>query len=153
MNNEPITKKLDIYCDGGARGNPGPGASAFVAVNSFSQIIFKKGHYLGLSTNNQAEYQAVIEALQWLIQKVSTKKVEPLTINFNLDSQLVVNQLKGLFKVKEPILRKNYLIAKELEKKLNLAMNEETLTINYQYIPRSQNFLADALVNQTLDSF
>ena len=132
-----------IYTDGGARGNPGPAACAFVATDESGAIIYQQGFYLGVTTNNQAEYQAVIEALKWL--SLQTTKDQQLTANFYLDSQLVVNQLKGLFKIKDPNLKIKYLEIKKL------IANSQLLIANFTYIPREQNSAADRLVNQTLD--
>ena len=67
MLNQSLPPSLSIYCDGGARGNPGPAASAFIVKDSSGHEIFKQGFYLGVTTNNQAEYTAVIKALEWLI--------------------------------------------------------------------------------------
>ncbi|KKU29106.1 MAG: Ribonuclease HI [Microgenomates group bacterium GW2011_GWC1_46_20] len=77
---------MRIHTDGGARGNPGPAACAFVATDDRGHLIHQQGFYLGIATNNQAEYQAVIAALKW----VSTLDPQPPALNFYLDSQLVV---------------------------------------------------------------
>lgn len=128
---------MDIYCDGGARGNPGPAACAFVALND-GKIFYKSGKYLGLATNNVAEYSAVILALTWL-QKQNFKD-----INFKLDSQLVAKQLAGLYKIKNENLRQLFLDADKLRKNLGAQ-------IIFSYVPRSKNLLADKLVNEILD--
>ncbi len=130
-----------IHTDGGARGNPGPAACAFVATDDSGRLIHQQGFYLGIATNNQAEYQAVIESLKWL----SAMNHEPITVNYYLDSQLVVSQLKGLFKIKDPGLKIKNLEIKELIKNYKLKIK------NFTYIPREQNSAADHLVNQTLD--
>lgn len=142
MNHEPITKTLRVFCDGGARGNPGPAASAFVAIDEYGRLIHQQGFYLGVTTNNQAEYQAVIEALRWL----STTNHELLTVNFYLDSQLVVNQLKGEFKIKNQVLK-----MKKGEVENLLDQLGQLKIINFSFVPREQNSAADLLVNQTLD--
>ncbi|KKT97141.1 MAG: Ribonuclease HI [Microgenomates group bacterium GW2011_GWB1_45_17] len=143
MNYEPTTKTLSVFCDGGARGNPGPAASAFVIKDQSGKILHEQGFYLGVTTNNQAEYQAVIEALKFL----STQHLAPSTqINFYLDSQLVVNQLKGTFKVKDHGLKIKHLEIKRLISNLKFKIS------NFVYVPRAQNSRADFLVNQTLDS-
>ncbi|KKS89938.1 MAG: Ribonuclease H [Candidatus Woesebacteria bacterium GW2011_GWA1_43_12] len=134
---------MRIHTDGGARGNPGPAACAFVATDENGSLIHQQGFYLGVATNNQAEYQAVIEALKWLSQQ-TTKDQRPIA-NFYLDSQLVVNQLKGLFKVKDENLK-----IKKFEI-LDLITNYKLKIKNFAYVPRSQNAAADLLVNQTLD--
>lgn len=157
---------VKVFCDGGARGNPGPAAAAFVlykvqdssASPGLPAVKFpvKRGEYLGVATNNEAEYKAVIVALTWLtanfhslITNPITKNQSPITINFFLDSNLVVNQLTGLFKVKQPHLRELLLKIRELESVLT--NHYQLLTIDYSYIPRSQNSAADTLVNETLD--
>lgn len=131
-------KHLSIYCDGGARGNPGPAAAAFVVTNDQRKVVYQQGKYLGEATNNQAEYEAVWMALNWLAQNHSDTEAK-----FFLDSQLVVNQLQGKFKIKDPILKIKYLEIKTLI--------ETGKIIHFIYVPRSKNFLADTLVNQTID--
>lgn len=128
---------MDIYCDGGARGNPGPAASAFVAMEN-SKVVYEQGKYIGHATNNVAEYCAVILALTWL-QKQSFKEV-----NFKLDSQLVACQMDGSFKIKNTKLLELNATANALKKKINAK-------IIFSYIPRIKNSLADTLVNVTLD--
>lgn len=143
MNHEP-TNYLTIYCDGGSRGNPGPAASAFVVQDAGNLVIFQQGFFLGTATNNQAEYQAVVEALKWL----STMNHEPtnlLTINFYLDSELVVKQINGLYKIKDINLKNKYLEIKKL------IANSKLMVANFINIPRENNSQADLLVNQTLD--
>ena len=134
---------IRINTDGGARGNPGPAACAFVVTDDNVRLIHQQGFYLGIATNNQAEYQAVIEALKWLSQQ-TTKDQQPIA-NFYLDSQLVVNQLKGLFKVKDENLK-----IKKFEI-LDLITNYKLKIKNFAYVPRSQNAAADLLVNHSLD--
>lgn len=131
---------VTIFTDGGARGNPGPAACAFVVVSD-NQMIAQKGRYLGNATNNYAEYQGVIEALMWLTAH-KDEVMFPVTIS--LDSQLVVNQLQGLFKVKEPTLRTLLLEIKTLEQQVGNA-------VFYHHIPRLHNSRADQLVNITLN--
>lgn len=137
-----INNSLMIYCDGGSRGNPGQAACAFFAKEPAGKIIYQKSQSLGRATNNEAEYQGVIAALEWLL---STKnQFLNFKINFFLDSKLVVNQLNGYFKIKNSRLRELIFLIKTLENQLN---NQ----IFYQFIPREQNQLADQLLNQNLD--
>jgi len=148
-----ITQKINVFsvwCDGGSRGNPGPGASAFVIKNDKNEIINKKGILLGTTTNNIAEYTAVLEALKWLKENFNSlfkkdSRNQNTLYNFYIDSRLVVSQLNGLFKIKDSNLREIYLQIKILE-------NEINSLINYQLIPREKNFEADKLVNETLDN-
>jgi len=133
---------LSIYTDGGSRGNPGPSASAFVVYDSQNQIVFEQGRYIGITTNNQAEYQAVLFALTWL----STSQYTTSQVTFYLDSLLVASQLNGTYKIKDENLKKIYL---EIN---NMIRNSKLEIVNFVHIPRAQNSRADFIVNQTLDS-
>lgn len=139
-------KKLFVYTDGGARGNPGPAAIGVVIKSETGQVWKKVFRRIGETTNNTAEYMAVVDALTFLKEyqhDVPVKGIE--LIKFHLDSTLVVNQLNGLYKVKEAHLRELLLKVRILEQELGV-------TITYQQIPRTQNWEADALVNQALDA-
>ena len=138
-----IKNNLSIYCDGGARGNPGPAAIAFVVWQD-GKIIHRFSRKIGKTTNNVAEYQAVIAALEWRSQQ-SAISSQQLTISFYLDSLLIVNQLNGIFKIKNSFLKKLTVKIKNLEKELKVK-------IDYHHITRSKNKIADALVNQALNS-
>jgi ribonuclease HI len=146
--------KLIVHTDGGARGNPGPAGIGVViekvtekadpSTSSGRAIkteeIARFGKRIGETTNNVAEYTAVIEALRFL----KTYDGEKKHIEFFLDSTLVVNQLNGLFKVKDAKLR-------ELLSTIRILEQETGGTIRYAYIPREQNSRADYFVNQALD--
>lgn len=142
-----------VFCDGGARGNPGPAACAYLVYElpdsagktDAGNLRYKCGKYLGVATNNFAEYSAVIEALFWLRDNSVTTG-----LNFFLDSLLVVSQLNGKFQIKNETLKELYLRVRFLEKDLR-AKNPD-LKLTYSYVPRAQNSEADFLVNQTLDS-
>ncbi len=136
------SKHLFIYCDGGARGNPGPAAGAFVAKNQEEKILHQTGKYLGEKTNNEAEYNGVILALDWLISQKG--KLNGFELTFYLDSKLVVNQLNGYFKIKNSRLR-------ELIARIKILEPQVKANIFYKFIPREQNQLADQLVNLALD--
>lgn len=137
-----IEKIISIYCDGGSRGNPGPAASAFIIKNPNNEIIYQNGKYLGITTNNEAEYQAVVLALEYLSK--NPMSVE-LKVNFYLDSVLVVSQINGIFKIKKSNLRNLLLKIRQLE-------SEIKSEIVYSQIPREKNWEADLIVNQTLDT-
>ncbi|AKM83089.1 hypothetical protein A2422_04580 [Candidatus Woesebacteria bacterium RIFOXYC1_FULL_31_51] len=128
-----------IYCDGGSRGNPGPAASAFVAVKD-NEIVYKESKFLGTETNNIAEYQAVLMALNWIID--SNLKGELIV---NLDSQLVERQINGKYKVKSEKLKK-------FHKKILDILTNNNLKIKFIWAYRSDNELADTLVNEELDA-
>jgi ribonuclease HI len=140
MNSNP---HLLVCCDGGARGNPGHSAIGFLIKNNQGKVLVKEGRYIGKATNNVAEYSAVIAALTWLVKHQSSCQL-PASCQFCLDSQLVVNQLNGKFKIKNLKLQKLALKVKELE-------NRISIDIYYNYILRNKNYEADRLVNLVLD--
>lgn len=131
---------LNIFTDGGSRGNPGKSAIGIVIKDKAGKILHSFGQTIGIATNNVAEYKAVIAALEWL----NKNKTSIETVNFFSDSQLIVNQLNGLWKIKEVNLRQLVIQAHQLEQSLNLQ-------IKFNYIPREKNYLADRLVNLVLD--
>jgi len=135
MNNTVI-----IHTDGGARGNPGP-AAVGVVIEQNGQCITEFGEKIGETTNNVAEYTAVLKALQYL-QSTKSKVDE---IQFVLDSLLVVNQLKGIFKIKDAKLQLLAAQVKALEKNI-------CGKVIYTSVPREQNKRADFFVNQALDA-
>ena len=126
----------NLYADGGARGNPGPAASGFVIYNN-KKIIAREGKYLGIATNNQAEYNAILLGLE----KAQNLKITEL--DCFLDSELVVKQLKLEYKVKNKDLAAIFLKAWNLSKKFK--------RVKFHHIPREKNKEADALVNEILD--
>jgi len=134
---------LNIFTDGGARGNPGPAAVGVIVKNQQGERLASFGQFIGRATNNVAEYQGVMAALEWLItyqNEISNCQ----QINFYLDSTLVVNQLSGRFKIKDLKLKNLIIKIKDLEKKISQE-------IFYKFIPRTENYQADFLVNQALD--
>lgn len=131
---------INIYCDGGARGNPGPGAGAFVVYDKEGNLLAKGGKRLGRTTNNIAEYNGLLVGLRWILENAKPE----WDINVFLDSQLVVNQLTGKFKIKNKNLINLAAKAKEAEKNFSGK-------IKYYFIPRNKNKAADFLVNKLLD--
>ena len=131
-------KEVKLYADGGSRGNPGPSASGYVITDMDNNILKKSGVYLGITTNNQAEYQALKFGLEE-VQKLGAREVEVY-----MDSLLVINQLKGVYKIKNRDLWPIHEAIKEIAKQLK--------KVNYFHIPRELNKLADAEVNTTLDA-
>lgn len=126
-----------IYTDGGSRGNPGPSASAYVLCDLDDSVVEKSGLYLGTTTNNQAEYQA----LRLGLERAKEANIQELQVF--MDSQLVVNQVNGVYKVKNPDLAPVYHEVQALAK-----MFKKT---SFTYIPRELNKLADKEVNRILD--
>ncbi|KKT69726.1 MAG: Bifunctional RNase H/acid phosphatase [candidate division WWE3 bacterium GW2011_GWB1_44_4] len=129
---------MTINTDGGARGNPGPGACGAVLKDSNGIILEKRGKYLGVVTNNQAEYEGIILGMELALDR----KVD--CVEFLLDSELIVKQLVGLYRVKEPKLIPMYQRTKNLEARLR--------EVHYRAVPREKNKDADAVVNKVLDA-
>lgn len=135
-----LISRLVVQGDGGSRGNPGQAAYGFAIFDNEKNVLFKEGKRLGVTTNNVAEYSAVVNALKWIEKNMSTVA----EIEFYLDSLLVASQMSGLYKVKHPDMKKLYLEAKNIEN--NLAAK-----VSYFQVPRAQNKIADKLVNDALD--
>jgi len=129
--------KLIIYTDGGARGNPGPGGIGVVIYDENKKKIAEISEFLGHSTNNQAEYKAVIAAMK------KAKELKAEILEFFLDSELVVKQLKREYKVKNPDLAPLFLQI------YNLEMNFKK--VSFHHVPRERNKEADALANEAMD--
>lgn len=134
--------ELVIYCDGASRGNPGEAAGAFVVFDKDGGVVSRGGKKIGVATNNVAEYSAVLFALEWL-SDFSKKNIIDCVF-FNLDSQLVVNQLNGKFRIKSKQLLALVLKIRDLEKSFSGKLV-------YRSIPREKNKIADFLVNKILD--
>lgn len=137
--------KILVFTDGGARGNPGKAAVGVVIKAENGQILNTISRTIGETTNNVAEYQAVVAGLEWLRDNKQIFQYANIQIiQFYLDSVLVVNQLNGLFKVKNSHLRDLLLRARILEQEIGGR-------VIYTVIPREKNWQADALVNEALD--
>lgn len=133
--------QIVIHTDGGSRGNPGPAACAFVAEKNGKEI-FKSAKFLGKQTNNYAEYQGVILALDWL--NIFLQDKGNSTVTFILDSELVVRQLNGIYKVKDENLRNLFFEILSLKKMIGA-------NFVFKNVPREKNKVADILLNEELD--
>ena len=135
---------LNVFTDGGARGNPGEGAIGVYITDENKNQLAGFGKKIGFATNNVAEYKAVINALDWIIEN---KKdfAKTAKIHFFLDSKLVCSQIIGIFKVKNADLRNLLFDVRDREAQINLP-------IYYKHIPREKNKKADSLVNLALDN-
>lgn len=141
---------IKVFTDGGSRGNPGPaGIGVVIYKKDDTAKLFEKvyafGKKIGISTNNVAEYTAIIEAWRWIILN-RNKFPQDITINFYLDSFLAVNQLNGRYKLKSVNLTELLFIVKELQQKV------DAKNISYNYVIRVENMEADYWVNKALDS-
>lgn len=129
--------KVIIHTDGAARGNPGPAAIGATIKDETGNLIARISQRIGITTNNQAEYRAIIAALEKAIG-LGTKYVA-----LKSDSKLVVEQINGRYKIKNTVLRPLY------QKVVQLIGSLESITISY--IPRTRNTEADVLANKALD--
>ncbi|HSW85430.1 MAG TPA: reverse transcriptase-like protein [Candidatus Saccharimonadales bacterium] len=129
--------KVKVFGDGGSRGNPGPSASGFVILDMEDNVLVDKGVYLGITTNNQAEYTSLKLALEECL-KMQVKEVQVY-----MDSLLVVNQLNRIFKVRNRDLWPLHDAIQKLASKFE--------KISFSHVPREFNKLADAAVNRALD--
>ena len=132
-------KQVKVYTDGASRGNQGPSAIVMVFYDSSDNILEEYGEKLGVQNNNFAEYMAVIRSLEICLKN----KVD--VIDFYSDSQLMVRQMTGEYKVKAPQIKELFLQAQELKRKFQ--------TVRFYHVRREFNKEADALANQALDSF
>ncbi len=134
-----MPSKLIIYSDGGARGNPGPAAIGLLICDEKNEPLFEHGETIGETTNNVAEYTAVIVALDF------ARKHKPDEISYFVDSELVARQLSGQYKVKTPHILALYKQVKDQEKNFK--------KITFTQVPRTHEKLryVDRLVNRALD--
>lgn len=137
-------KKVTIFTDGGSRGNPGPAATGAVFCNEKGEIFKKHSEFLGQATNNEAEYEAVISALKKFKAVFGGKLAKNTEIEIKSDSELMVSQLNGKYKISEPRIGDLFL------KIWNLKIDFQK--IKFTLIPREKNKDADRLVNEMLDS-
>ncbi len=134
--------KFTIHTDGGARGNPGP-AGIGVVIEGLAETK-KYSEYIGEATNNEAEYQAVIFALKKLKQLIGKEKAKSeAEVEIHLDSELLVSQLNGEYKIKEKNLQQLFLEVWNLK--------QDFKKVLFKHIFREDNRGADKLVNQALD--
>ena len=126
-----------LFADGGSRGNPGPAASGAVLLNPAGELVEEVGAYLGIATNNVAEWMALVLGLE----AAAKRGIRRLAVR--LDSELVVKQLRGEYRVKHAGLLPYYRRAQQLMRTF--------IEVDVRHVPRAQNVLADKLVNRVLD--
>lgn len=129
--------EVNLYTDGGSRNNPGLAGIAFVIKDLEGVTLKSGGRFVGVKTNNEAEYLA----LSWGLEEAKKLGVEK--VNCLLDSELVVSQLKGIYRIKQAHLAKLVLKIRFLEKQFK--------EVSFEYIPREKNKEADGLVNEAID--
>ena len=139
-------RKIIIYTDGGSRGNPGPAAIGVIFCNEKGEVFKKYSEYLGQNiTNNEAEYKAAIFALKKFKALFGKKLAKNTEIELKSDSELLIKQLKGEYKILEPELQPLFLQI------WNLKLDFKNVKFNL--ISRQKNKEADRLVNEALDNY
>lgn len=129
--------KAKLFTDGGSRGNPGPAAYAFVLEAEDGTVLDARGEAIGVATNNVAEYRALVAGLERSVE-AGVDELEVIS-----DSELLVKQMRGEYKVKNAALRRLSFEAAQLERQIG--------RVTYRAVRREHNELADSLVNEALD--
>ena len=132
-------ERLILFTDGGSRGNPGPAAAGAALKTPQGKPLAKESAFLGSVTNNVAEYEALCLGLSMAAD------YKPKLLEVKMDSELIIKQMNGKYRVKDPVLRELHEKAKLLVQRLK--------SVKFDYIPREQNAEADALVNECLDKY
>lgn len=137
--NSPVAGgRLVLRTDGASRGNPGPAAAGIVVESENGEVLTSLGHYLGEMPNNQAEYRALIIGLEIVT------KMQPAAVDVYMDSELVVRQMTGVYRVRDAILQQLHRQAMSLVRALP--------RVTFTHVRRAQNALADQLANRALDA-
>jgi ribonuclease HI len=133
--------KIRVYSDGGSRGNPGQSGSGFVVYDQTGKMIYEKANYWGVGTNNEAEYKGLLSGLKWILENKEKRGVEE--VDFYMDSELIVKQMKGIYKVKAENLKELFWEGQELVRKIG--------KVNFSHVLREKNGRADMLANMAMD--
>ncbi len=131
-------RTLHLHTDGGSRGNPGPAALGVVIKDGDGRVVEAVGEAIGITTNNVAEYRALIRGLQLCRQHNATD------VHVHMDSELIVRQMTGIYKIKHP----NVVPLAEQVK----ALHKKFSSVRYAHVPRADNTEADAMVNHALNA-
>lgn len=132
---------LVINTDGASRGNPGPSSYGFIIKARGGAVLHEEGERIGVTTNNVAEYTAVLKAFEYIVKRYFRKA--PHKIEVVADSRLIVEQLAGRFKIKSAHLIPIFQKIKAMEFDLG--------HVSYRSVPRAENFIADRLANRAFD--
>jgi len=132
-----------IHADGGSRGNPGPSGAGAMIRDELGNSVASVSQFLGTHTNNFAEYEAVILAFETLKKLVPENKRNKTDVIVKMDSELVVKQMRGEYKIKNKILKEQYTRLAPLATQFN--------SVSFIHVPREQNSDADALANSAMD--
>jgi len=140
-----IFKKLILFTDGGSRGNPGNAGVGVVICDQKENILKEYGEFIGVRTNNEAEYEAVIFGLKKIKLIFGKKKIKEMEIEVRSDSELLVKQLNGEYKILDKKIQPLFL------QLWNLKIDFKK--INFKLIPREENKRADFLLNQAINQY
>ena len=132
-----------IHADGGSRGNPGPAGAGAMIRDEFGNSVASVSQFLGTRTNNFAEYEAVILGFETLAKLVPSAKRNKTEVMVKMDSELVVKQMRGEYKIKNVVL-------KEQSARLKTVMTNFK-TVSFTHVPREENSDADFLANAAMD--
>ncbi|MDD2657646.1 MAG: ribonuclease HI family protein [Candidatus Pacebacteria bacterium] len=134
--------QFTIHADGGSRGNPGPSGAGAMIRDHLGNSVASVSQFLGTRTNNFAEYEAVILAFETLAKLVKGK-TSTVEVSVKMDSELVVKQMKGLYKVKHPVLKEQYARL--------IHVIDAFGKVTFTHVYREENSDADALANEAMD--
>lgn len=134
--------QFTIFADGGSRGNPGPAGSGAVVYDAQGAIVAEVSEFIGQTTNNVAEYTALIRGLEALAEYLD-ERTPSASVVVKMDSELAVKQMRGEYKVKHPNLKP---LAEQAHQRTKLFS-----TVSFVHVPREQNKAADALANAAMD--
>ncbi len=138
------TKKIIIYTDGGARGNPGPAGAGAVVTDEKGSVLKEISEFLGVRTNNWAEYEAIILGLQAVKKLFGKEKLKDMEVEVKTDSELVARQLSGKYQIKEETLFPQFI------KVWNIKV-ADIPNLTFTHIPREKNKKADELANRAME--
>lgn len=135
--------RFTIHADGGARGNPGPAGAGAVIRDALGNSVASVSKFLGHRTNNFAEYEAVILAFEELAKLVPVTEHDTTEVVAKLDSELIVKQMKGAYKVRHPVLKEQHARLAQVAAAFG--------TVSFTHVPRAENSDADTLANAAMD--
>jgi len=136
--------KWTLYADGGSRGNPGLSGAGAVVFDALGKRIVEVSDFLGIATNNIAEYEALLRGLIALHTEYPKNYFKHGTLIVRMDSKLVIEQMKGVYKVKHPNLMPRYFEIKNI-------ISRHFGVVSFEHIPREKNIDADSLANEAMD--
>jgi len=145
---------LTIYTDGACRGNPGKSGAGVLIVDEDGRLVAVLSKYLGIGTNNEAEYKALIIALETLLNMINNGDIDITGLLFSMDSRLLVNQMNGVYSVKSPNMMPLYNKAQKLLKDIKEASErkKKSLKVKFEHVRREYNKEADKLANLGIDN-